>query len=299
MKILIVAKTTNFDLHGHTVEERVAQGRVSEDALSRLKRAHAEHYATLSRLEKALASAGVTYHLVSRDDDKQRADASAYDAVVTVGGDGTLLAASHYLARDMVLFGVRSSESSVGYLCCAGPDDPERLAQVIAQGREKTLRVERIAARVKQAETGLEVATAPVLNDFLFTNANPAATTRYRLHFKDQTEVHRSSGIWVATGVGSTAAILAAGGTMRPKDDHLFQFRVRELYRLSRPSPMIDGAVFDPAKEALVIENRCPAALLALDGQHGVFDLKYGDVVSFERAEPVRLVLPLGGTPFA
>jgi hypothetical protein len=62
---------------------------------------------------------------------------------------------------------------------------------------------------------------------------------------------------------------------------------------------MVDGALFEPQREPLVIENRCPLALLALDGQHGVIELQYGDVVSFHRAEPVRLVLPLGGAPFA
>ncbi len=299
MRILIVKKTTNFELHGPAVEERVAQGRVSPDAILRLKRAHSEHYATLARMAKALATSQLDYEIVSRDDERSQTSTEGYDAVVTVGGDGTLLAASHYLAGDTVLFGVRSSESSVGYLCCAGPDDPERLIATIAQGGQRTLRVERLHAVVRQAETGLEVKTAPILNDFLFTNANPAATTRYRLNFKDQAEVHRSSGIWIATGVGSTAAILAAGGTMRPKDDSLFQFRVRELYKLSRPTPMIDGAIFDPARAPLLIENRCPQALLAMDGQHGVMELKYGDTVRFERAPPVRLVMPLGGAPFA
>lgn len=299
MRILIVTKTTNFELHGPAVEERVAQGRVSADALARLKRAHAEHYATLGRIEKALAASSVQFEMVRRSDERRQATGGTYDAVVTIGGDGTLLAASHYLSGDTLLFGVRSSESSVGYLCCAGPDDPERLIATIARGDQKTLRVERIHAVVRQAETGLEVSTPPVLNDFLFTNTNPAATTRYRLHFNDQSEVQRSSGIWVATGVGSTAAILAAGGTVRPKDDALFQFRVRELYKLSRPTPMIEGGLFDPAREPLVIENRCPAALLAMDGQHGVMELVYGDSVRFVRAEPVRLVLPLGGAPFA
>lgn len=289
-RVLIVTKTTNFELHGPSVEARVSEGRVPVDALDRLKKAHAEHYETLSRLQAALEKKKFPFDLVSRENERPLAE---YDVVITVGGDGTLLSASHHLGADALLFGVRSSESSVGYLCAAGPDEPEALVDVLGSGKFRTFAASRILAVIKQAETGEELRTRPVLNDFLFTNANPAATTRYRLNFGGLAEIHRSSGIWVATGVGSTAAIMAAGGEKRPRDDHGFQFRVRELYRLGKPVPTIAGALFDPDKENLLIENRCPMALLAMDGQHGVTELKYGDTVRFERAPVIRVAQPL------
>lgn len=294
MRVLIVTKTTNYELHGPAVEARVQAGRVSPDALARLMKAHSEHYATLSRLKDAMEKAKVDYDLVSREDDGGRG--IKYEAVLTVGGDGTLLSASHHIADGMPIYGVRSSESSVGYLCCAGPDDPEALVKALLAKRARFVSVNRLVCVVKHADfagSSAETRTVPILNDFLYTNANPAATTRYRIHFRGETELHRSSGIWVATGVGSTAAILAAGGAPRPKDDVFFQFKIRELYRLARPQPMIDGGLFDPSVESVVIENRCPLALLALDGQHGSLDLKYGDTLRFERGPSLALALPI------
>lgn len=288
MVVLIVTKTTNYELHGALIESKVNHGLVARDSLTRLKQAHGEHYETLSRLRTALAAAGLAWDEVSRD--FPRPWSKSYDLVITVGGDGTLLAASHQLAHGGLIAGVRSSTLSVGYLCTAGTDAVEPLVQAIATSRLKSSVVHRLKARVKRIDVGDEIETTPVLNDFLYANANPAATTRYRLRYGDKEEVHRSSGIWVATATGSTAAILAAGGERRPPDDALYQYRVRELYKFDLGSPEIEGGLFDPSQTVLEIENRCPAAILATDGQHGVIDLVYGDRISFAAAAPINLV---------
>lgn len=289
MHILLVTKTTNFELHGRVVEAKVASGRLKPDALARLKNAHVEHYATLHALRVALDQRGISRDEISREHEKP--PRIHYDAVVTVGGDGTLLAASQKIDTDMRVYGVRSSESSVGYLCCAGPQDIAGLVQGIIEDSLPTSLVARVAARVDRVDAE-PVTTPPVLNDFLYTNANPAATTRYRLAHNGQDEAHRSSGIWVATAVGSTAAIFAAGGERRPLTETLFQFRVRELYRFGHVKPAIDAGLFDPEQNPLEIENRCPEAILALDGQHGVVSLGYGDRLRFVRALPIRLGTP-------
>ncbi len=291
MVVLIVTKTTNYELHGALIESKVNHGLVPRDSLTRLKKAHAEHYETLGRLRTALAAAGITWDEVSRD--FPRPWSKSYDLVITVGGDGTLLAASHQLAQGGLIAGVRSSSLSVGFLCCAGTAEIEALVAAIANGTLRSSVVHRLKASVKRVDVGDEIETTPVLNDFLYANANPAATTRYRMIVGDREEVHRSSGIWVATATGSTAAILAAGGERRPPEDPLFQFRVRELYKFDLGAPVIEGGLFDPATTELEIENRCPAAILATDGQHGVIDLVYGDRIRFKPAAPINLVRAL------
>jgi len=286
--VLIVTKTTNYELHGALIESKVRQGLVPRDALTRLQVAHAEHYETLGHLRAALTAAGLSWDEVSRD--FPRPWSKTYDIVITVGGDGTLLAASHQLAQGGLIAGIRSSLMSVGFLCCASPTQVEDLVAAIAAGTLQSSTVHRLRASVSRVDVGDVVETSPVLNDFLYANANPAATTRYKITLGHQQEVHRSSGIWVATATGSTAAILAAGGERRPVDDALFQFRVRELYRFDHNSPSIEGGLFDPGKTPLEIENRCQSAILATDGQHGVIELVYGDKVQFSAAPPVQLV---------
>jgi NAD+ kinase len=297
MVVLIVTKTTNYDLHGAAIEARVAAKRVSDEAIARLKKAHDEHYRTLGGLRAALTAAGVAFEETSRDSAKPWP--AQRDAVITVGGDGTLLAATHQMSDGGLVVGLRSSVSSVGYLCGAGPDEVDALVRALVGNKLKTAKVHRLRAELTKIDTGEVVTTEPVLNDFLYTNANPAATTRYRLRVDGADEVHRSSGIWIATAAGSTAAVLAAGGERRAITDTAMQYRVRELYRLGHTVPTLAGGVFDPeadtgAGPALEIENRCPEAILALDGQHGTHGLGYGDRLRFRRAAPIDLGVALG-----
>lgn len=287
MHVLIVTKITNYELHGDSTEAKVARGLVSRDALDRLKAAHEEHHATLSQLKSVLDRAQVKYREVSRE--KQVSPLGPESVVITVGGDGTLLAASHQMPQGGLLVGIRSSHSSVGYLCCAGPGQVEKVVRGIQSGTLGMEAIPRLKASLYRAETGESAETMPVLNDFLYANAHPAATTRYRLSVGAHTELHRSSGIWVATGIGSTAAIFAALGEKRPIHDPLAQYRVRELYRLSNPPPQLDGGLFDPQKKEFEIENRCQDAILALDGQHGVESLHYGDRIRFLPAPSLKL----------
>ncbi len=288
MRILIVTKTTNYELHGSEIEAKVALGRVKPDAIDRLRVAHAEHYDALLELRRCLSKYAVEFDEVSRE--FPRPWSRHYDMVITVGGDGTLLAASHQMPSGGILAGIRSSQSSVGYLCCANLRQIESLIQCFLAGKLKLLNACRIKALVRRIDTQEEFETEPILNDFLYTNANPAATTRYKITVNQGHETHRSSGIWVATPIGSTAAILAAGGERRPLEESEFQFRIRELYRLGITEPHIEGGLFDPDRDVLEIENRCPKAILALDGQHGSLDLTYGDTVRFLRAAPIQLV---------
>lgn len=281
MNILIVTKTTNFELHGQAIGENINQGRVSSDALSRLVLAHDEHYETLECLKEELDLASISYRLVSRD--SPWSWDGTFTAVVSVGGDGTLLAASHNIQSEGCLIGIRSSQSSVGYLCSAGISELKTLVRNLKNGKITWQTVSRVRAEITKASTGETIETVPVLNDLLYANANPAATTRYKILFRDRYETHRSSGIWFATGMGSTAAVLAAGGERRPQTDPLFQFRVRELYKLGHKFPEIEGGLFDPVVDQLDIENRCPQAILATDGQHGNLDLGYGDIIKIKR----------------
>lgn len=290
MLVLVVTKTTNFELYGPAIEQHVARGHLSPDALVRLRQAHIDHYDTLNTLRQELERAHINYDEISRQTD--RPPHAAYAAVISVGGDGTLLAASQKMNHGARIYGIRSSVSSVGFLCCAGPSGIAEFVHRMLANTFPTIECSRLRARIFRAASGQSEESVPVLNDFLYANTSPAATTRYRLNYGDLTETHRSSGIWVATAAGSTAAILAAGGERRPLADHAFQFRVRELYRFGHHQANIVGGFFDPEQQPLTIENRSQQALLALDGQHGAINLEYGDRIEFVRAPSIQLGCP-------
>jgi len=288
VSVLIIRKTTNYELYGTAVEARANEGSVDSGTLELLKTAHSEHHKTLGRLKELIRAKGFDFTEISRDD--KTSDSLKFDHVITVGGDGTLLAVSHTLPTASRVLGIRSSASSVGYLCGASFDTLDSDLDAYFSGKLPVILTQRLVAVIKKVENRKIIRTVPVMNDFLFSNVSPAATTRYIITHNSTQESQRSSGIWISTAAGSTAAILTAGGIKQPPGDMNFQFKVRELYKMGHVIPKIDGAMFNPDKETLIIANRCQHAILAFDGQHGEIDLEYGDEISFERAAPLEVV---------
>jgi NAD+ kinase len=289
VRLIVVTKTTNLELFGAQLAAAGAEG----ESMARLREAHVEHHETLRDLLARLRAAGLEHRVVNREEPDGWADGGAYDAVVTVGGDGTVLAANRVLPRGGLVLGVRSSAYSVGYLCCAGPDRLGDLVAALAARRVSPVRAARLDAEVTRADGRREV-LGPALNEFLFASAHPAATARYVLTDGRQQEAQRSSGVWIATATGSTAAILAAGGQRAEPSDARGQYRVRELYAIEGPeAPKLSGAFFDPTTSPLVLESRAAASILAQDGQHGTLELGYGDSVRFVAAAPLSLVRSL------
>src|SRR5262245_173837 len=137
--------------------------------------AAAEHDRTLATLLASLARHGVEPLVVDvTPDEAFRAALARARFVVSVGGDGTLLTASHFVAAGTLL-GVNSApRDSVGYLALAQRATLPRTIDAIAAGRLRPVPVTRLAVT-------LDGVTLPEagLNDVLFAHQHPAATSRY------------------------------------------------------------------------------------------------------------------------
>ncbi len=293
MNVLVVAKKTNLELHGETIRKRVQAGLIDPVYFELLESTHADHYTCLHELYSLLTKLGINYSTVNRG--LYWPDLDTLSAVITVGGDGTVLEASHHILDNrLILVGVRSANTSVGKLCHCAFDGLAPMIQLLAENKLKPLSVARLQARVLSAETGKVFVTEPILNDFLFANASPAATTRYKIAVGDQIEEHRSSGVWISTPCGSTAAILAAGGKAMPLKSREFQFIIRELYDVNSASgkKSLANSPFDPDQIPIRIENLSEKAVLACDGSHGTVHLTFGDTIHFERGPDLRLAAP-------
>lgn len=292
MKVLVVSKKTNLELHGETIRKRVQAGLIHPDYFHLLETTHKEHYETLEALVDLLTKAQIPYSTISRG--LYWPDLNEFSTVITVGGDGTLLEASHHIVNNkMILVGVRSAKSSVGKLCYAKTETLELLIKNLKKGTLNPLKVARLQAEVASTESGSTVLSKPVLNDFLYTNLALAATTRYKITLGTHMEGHRSSGVWVSTPCGSTAAILAAGGKSMDLKSRNFQYAVRELYDFNPASAhSLAQGEFDPDSDTFRIENLNEKAVLACDGLHGTVPLGFGDVVTFLRGPDLSLAPP-------
>jgi NAD+ kinase len=291
-RVLVLSKRTSYrtlvldeaDTH---VKGLIARG---DPTVSRLRRSHEDHEATRAEVETALTELHADAQYV--EGARSRVEGT-FDLVVTIGGDGTLLAASHRIGPDVPLLGVNSApEHSVGFFCAARKGSVKKTLTQALDGSIKATVLTRM--RVDLNERTLH---KRVLNDALFCHEVPAATSRYILRVTQgdgnvEEEEQRSSGIWVGPAAGSTAAQRSSGGRVLPLSSHKLQYVIREPYTpLGERLALSRGTIDEDG--SLVLLNKMREARLFLDGHHIVHAATVGDVVTMRRSEETLTVLGL------
>lgn len=244
-----------------------------------------EQERTLEALQETLSRLGVTPLTVSVDaiDARARRAIGRARLVISVGGDGTLLTTSHWVTGGLLL-GVNSApRSSVGYLTFARRTT---LARILARITDGSLQPQQVARLEAEVEGKI---LPPALNDILVAHAQPAATSRYRLHLGRRAEDHRSSGLWVSTSAGSTAGIRSAGGQAMPLSARRLQFRARELYRARERGATLESGFVEPG-HALIVESAMSEGWLFLDGARMAIPFPFGARAAFRVAEAPLLL---------
>jgi len=251
------------------VTRMAARGEIERRQAERAREAHEEHLETLSAVRSALRRQGLAHEVVKA---VERIDIRRFDLVLTVGGDGTVLYASHHVDSIPIL-GVRSSHHSAGYLTGAERADVEaKLARFAAGSLEATI-VHRMSVHV-----GGRLRHDKVLNEALFSHPNPAVTTRYVLKYGRWAEEQMSSGIWVGPAAGSTAAMRSAGGRVLAPTSRDLQFVVREPIRRPGSRMRLEKGIVTPGRDLRIV-NMLEHARLYLDGPHLQIPVGPGEVV--------------------
>ena len=260
--------------------------RKEDPTVSRLLAAHEEHTGTVEEVKAALREARAHVKLLGRE--AQGFDPAAFDLVVTVGGDGTLLAASHAVSGVPIL-GVNSAPShSVGFFCGAKKGSVRPAILEAVRGDLHKMSLSRMAVRVNG-----KLVAGRVLNEALYCHSSPAATTRYILRLGEVEEEQKSSGFWIGPAAGSTAAQRSAGGRILPLSSQRLQLVVREPYTPSGSKYRVIRALLKPG-EVLSVRTKMHDAVLFFDGPDSMTTLDFGDTVEFTRSDDSLDVLGLG-----
>jgi NAD+ kinase len=278
---VLVVKTPVASRKG--IAGRLAQ--TGERLAGQVEDAAREQELTLTAVNEALAGLGVTPTTVSADVFAAPARRVLARArfVITVGGDGTLLATSHWVTRGALL-GVNSApKSSVGYLTSTRRATVARDLARIAKGDLLPQTVARLEVEVGGKPL------PPALNDVLIAHEQPAATSRYRVRLGRRAEDHRSSGIWVSTPTGSTAGIRSAGGQPMTLGERRLQLRARELYRVKGRSAALESGFVEDG-QVLEVESAMEAGWIFLDGARLATRFPFGAVATFRVAEEPLLL---------
>ncbi len=256
-----------------------------DPTVSRLQVSHSEHESTVREVKGALDAAGVPWEFIPRR--PEGFDASAFDLVITVGGDGTLLNTSHSVIHTPVLAINSAPSSSVGFFCGAQQGNAAEAIAAALEGKLKRTQLTRMSVRINA-----HLIAPRVLNDALFCHASPAATSRYLIRLDGIEEEHKSSGFWVGPAAGSTAAQHSAGGRVLPLSSKRLQLIVREPYTPHGEHYRLKHALVAPG-QPLIVRSKMHDGKIFFDGPDNMVDISFGDVIEFATAEEPLVLLGL------
>jgi NAD+ kinase len=222
---------------------------------------------------------------------------------------------------------------SHGALClCTANNMDENLPKVLYGEVDLSIRT-RIQCIVKS--TFSETRLVPALNDLLIANPSPAAVSRFRMGFLVPLDMNMtnslngssleeretfqylrygtvtrflgqsydtrdslniwSSGMWVCSGTGSTAAMAAAGGKPMELDTKNLQFLIREHMVEKTPEgeqekAKDNGYVLDD--QQLFLRWNSQKGTIFIDGSHLTHNLELGDEILINnKAPPLQIFL--------
>ena len=212
----------------------------------------------------------------------------AAEAVVVLGGDGTLLEAAHALEGvDLPLMGLNIG--SLGYLTSVDAAHFSDALQALREDRYRESARITLAARVVRAD-GTTTGELPrkALNDIVVSRSATARLVHIGLDIDGKSvTTYACDGVIIATSTGSTAYALAAGGPIMLPGTEALSINVICPHALgARPLVIPEKSVI-----TLHCETSGVPFLLALDGQE-CGHLEYGDRVEILRGGMmVRLAL--------
>jgi NAD+ kinase len=265
---VVVVKRTVLERGGRAA--RLA--RAGHATAHRLVSAAEEQRRTVAAVMDALLRRGITPPRVSVDalDPAARRLVSRARFVVTIGGDGTLLTASHHMEDGVALAVNSAPRDSIGHFCLTDRRGFAGALRAVEEGRLRPLSLSRLAATLDGRPLS-ELAT----NDVLIAHDHPAATSRYRLTVGGHGEEHRSSGLWISTAAGSTAGIRSAGGRPMPLRSRRLQYRVRELYREPGRQYRLAAGFVAPG-ESLAVDSKMESGFVFIDGARTAYRFRFG-----------------------
>jgi hypothetical protein len=208
------------------------------------------------------------------------------EMIITLGGDGTFLSASHFLENQIIL-GINDNPTrSEGYLTTT---NLKNLKKKIRDIKEKRIKIKEYSREnIKLFKKKYCTVTERALNETYFGNSNPHHPSNYELSYRNKKEFQRSSGILISTGTGSTAWYKAMGGRKYRKTKSQLRFRIRELFIGRLFKSRIRKGRINP-HEKLTIISKINHGILAIDSIR-IYKISEEDKIEISVGKPLRVV---------
>ena len=214
------------------------------------------------------------------------------DALLTFGGDGTLLRGARLLgSRETPILGVNFGR--LGFLTTATPDGLDQALDSLVAGRYVTERRQVLQAAIKDGEGSRSVQMA--VNDVAVHKGGVSRVMRVNVYINgENVGPYSADGIIVATPTGSTAYSLSAGGPIVVPGVEAMVVTPIAAHTLA-VRPLVVPATYRIVIEPM--EGWADDLLVSFDGQTGT-TLAPGESVDVRRADHRVCLIRLGGEGF-
>ena len=219
-------------------------------------------------------------------------DLSEIDALVTLGGDGTLLRGARLLAgKQIPILGINLGR--LGFLTSCGAEDAAEGLRLLATGDYVAEARMTLAARAVDG-SGETRQQWLALNDFVLHKGGFARVVRLRVAINGESiGIYAADGVIISTPTGSTAYSLSTGGpVVVPTVESIILTPISAHMLAVRP------LVIPPDAEVVVETIQNPEELIVtVDGQVGT-NLASGEKLVVRRAPTPVLIVRFPGTSF-
>lgn len=219
-------------------------------------------------------------------------DLTGIEALITLGGDGTLLRGARLLeGKSIPILGVNLGR--LGFLTTCGSEDAEEALRLLATGEYVAEARMTLAARAVD-EAGSNRQQWRALNDFVLHKGGFARVVRLSVAINGESiGVYAADGVIISTPTGSTAYSLSAGGpVVVPTVESIILTPISAHMLAVRPLVI-------PADAEITVETiQNPEELIVtVDGQVGT-NLRRGEKLVVHRAPNPVLIVRFPGTTF-
>ncbi len=219
-------------------------------------------------------------------------DPHSIDALITLGGDGTLLRGARLVDGSSVpILGVNLGR--LGFLTTCGTDDIDQALRLLAA--KNYISEARMALQATALDrNGRKRMEWRALNDFVVHKGGFARVVRVRISVNDESiGTYAADGVICATPTGSTAYSLSAGGpVVVPTVESIL------LTPISAHALGVRPLVVSPdARVEIDTSQSSETLMVTVDGQVGT-ELVPGEKLVVSRAESAVHIIRLPGTSF-
>ncbi len=235
----------------------------------------------MEKVEKSLVKRGVHYEIYDSEGEsakKKKITIEKPDLIITLGGDGTVLAASRELGQlGAPLLAINLG--TFGFLTEVTKEEWEETFDAYQQGKVSLSR--RLMLRVTVERGGRVGSRRLALNDVVIRSSGVSHIINLepRINGVSLGQL-RADGVLVSTPTGSTAYNLAAGGPIVEAGMEALILSPISPFALS-PRPLVISG--DDIITVEISQTQRASLVLSLDGQE-MIPLEVGDLVTIERS---------------